>query len=214
MPPIRKLPVAILQWIFVLAIPPISDKVFYEEGHKDSLDEGEPHPEPVRDALSEWLNLGRESQTSQEVTPNILQLQILDKLHNMKRFQLLLQIPTIPAGRFQPSHGASLETLCLKVANSASTAQFIVKFSFPSLRRFIFHYISDTRFEYQPPTFLFNEIFDVLDKIRTGGITHFKFNGFQIEPTFLQGSFKRFNALAELEFIDCKITEGVLKAFT
>ncbi|KIJ22908.1 hypothetical protein M422DRAFT_276611 [Sphaerobolus stellatus SS14] len=163
---VRKvLSVEILQWIFVFAISPINNKVFYEEGHKDPLDEGEPHP----DGSISVESLKRVKRFiwaySRSSTPNILQLQILNRLHNMKRFQFVLQTPTIPAGRLQPSPGASLETLCLKVANSANKAQFIVKFPFPSLRRFILQYISNTRFEYQPPTFSFDEICNALDKI-------------------------------------------------
>ncbi|KIJ29831.1 hypothetical protein M422DRAFT_268702 [Sphaerobolus stellatus SS14] len=49
--PIRKLLVEFLKRIFIFCIPRINDKIFHEEGHTNPLEEGEPHPESVRDTL-------------------------------------------------------------------------------------------------------------------------------------------------------------------
>ncbi|KIJ29830.1 hypothetical protein M422DRAFT_268701 [Sphaerobolus stellatus SS14] len=73
--------------------------------------------------------------------------------------------------------------------------------------------LSLKKFTYEPPTFSFDEIFRALGKIRTGKIIHFGFQGFHIETTLLTGTFKKFNGLVELEFIDCRIMEGVLNGF-
>ncbi|KIJ50058.1 hypothetical protein M422DRAFT_245859 [Sphaerobolus stellatus SS14] len=145
-------------------------------------------------------------------TPAMDELQNIGLFTNLDKLQILLQSPAIPSGRLYPSP-ASLKSLSLKVLNSAVAAQFILKLFLPSLNHFTLQYDSKEKFTYQPPTFSFDEIFRVLGKIRTGKIIHFGFQGFHIETTLLSGTFKKFNGLVELEFIECRIMEGVLNGF-
>ncbi|KIJ47054.1 hypothetical protein M422DRAFT_45920 [Sphaerobolus stellatus SS14] len=150
---------------------------------------------------------------SYEGMPSLNQLQALNKLPNMEQMQLSLKISEIASEALHPRPSACLKSLCLKMTDSAITAQCLLKLSLPSLHGFILQHDSDIESQYQQPNFSLNEIFDAVEKIRAGRINCIALHRFQINADFVAGPFKKLNTLFEPKFINCRITESVLDAF-